>query len=156
VKRKIGTASKTARPRKAPVAEPVKPSSSLLAAAVLAARDARSRAYAPHSGFLVGATVVDDQGQLHVGCNVENASYGLTVCAERNAIAAAVVSGARRITAVAVVTDAEPLASPCGACRQVLAEFAEPGAVVILAAARGSHTVAHTVGSLLPDSFSLE
>ena len=73
-----------------------------------------------------------------MGCNVENASYGLTICAERNAVAAAVAAGARRITAVAVVTDAEPLASPCGACRQVLAEFADPEAVVILAGPRGS------------------
>ena len=152
------------RPRTPPAARPASkaaaaisaPSSSLLAAAVSAAREARAHAHAPYSQFLVGAAVLDDQGRLHVGCNVENASYGLTTCAERNAIAAAVVAGARRITAVAVVTDADPLASPCGACRQVLAEFADPAAVVILAAVRDAGTVAHTVGGLLPDSFRLK
>jgi cytidine deaminase len=139
--------------KRAPAILPL--SSAVLAAAVLAARDARAAAHAPYSRFQVGAAVVDERGRLHVGCNVENASYGLTTCAERNAVAAAVVAGAKRITAVAVVTDADPLGTPCGACRQVLAEFAEPGAVVILAAARGPETVAHTVGGLLPDSFRL-
>ena len=129
--------------------------SSALAAAVSAARAARDKAHAPYSNFHVGAAVIDDRGQLHVGCNVENASYGLTTCAERNAIAAAVVAGARRISAVAVVTDADPLASPCGACRQVLAEFADPDAVVILAGARDPRIIAHTVGGLLPEGFAL-
>jgi cytidine deaminase len=129
--------------------------SSALAAAVSAARAARDRAHAPYSNFHVGAAVIDDRGQLHVGCNVENASYGLTTCAERNAVAAAVVAGARRISAVAVVTDADPLASPCGACRQVLAEFADPDAVVILAGARDPRIIAHTVGGLLPEGFAL-
>jgi cytidine deaminase len=129
---------------------------SVLAGAVAAARAVRVHAHAPYSRFQVGAAVVDERGRLHVGCNIENASYGLTTCAERNAIAAAVAAGAQRITAVAVVTDANPLASPCGACRQVMAEFADPAAVVILAAARGERTVAHTVGGLLPDSFTFE
>ena len=132
------------------------PASAPLAAAVTAARAARGKAHAPYSKFRVGAAVIDERGQVHVGCNVENASYGLTTCAERNAVAAAVVAGARRITAVAVVTDADPLASPCGACRQVLAEFADPEAVVVLAGPRGARTVRHTVGELLPASFRLE
>ena len=87
----------------------------------------RRRAHAPYSKFRVGAAVADEAGRIHVGCNVENASYGLTVCAERNAVAAAVAAGARRIVAVAVASGSRPPASPCGACRQVLAEFAGAG-----------------------------
>ncbi|HEY6478364.1 MAG TPA: cytidine deaminase, partial [Polyangia bacterium] len=93
------------------------------AALVMAARAVRGRAHAPYSKFLVGAAVRDERGRIHVGCNVENASYGLTVCAERNAVAAAVAAGARRVRAVAVVSGSRPPASPCGACRQVLAEL---------------------------------
>jgi cytidine deaminase len=145
----------TTRPPRANPPPPPALTSAALASAVSAARAARDHAHAPYSNFHVGAAVIDDRGQLHVGCNVENASYGLTTCAERNAIAAAVVAGARRISAVAVVTDADPLASPCGACRQVLAEFANPDAVVILAGARDPRIVAHTVGALLPDGFAL-
>jgi cytidine deaminase len=80
---------------------------------VQAARAVRARAHAPYSKFRVGAAVLDERGRLHVGCNVENASYGLTVCAERNAVAAAVAAGAKRIRGVAVVAD--PTATPCGA-----------------------------------------
>ena len=90
-------------------------------ALVAAARAVRRRAHAPYSKFAVGAAVLDERGRVSVGCNLENASYGLTVCAERNAIAAAVAAGARRIRAVAVATAASPPASPCGACRQVIA-----------------------------------
>jgi cytidine deaminase len=147
--------SATTRPARANPPPPPALTSAALASAVSAARAARDHAHAPYSNFHVGAAVIDDRGQLHVGCNVENASYGLTTCAERNAIAAAVVAGARRISAVAVVTDADPLASPCGACRQVLAEFADPDAVVILAGARDPRIIAHTVGGLLPDGFAL-
>jgi cytidine deaminase len=150
-KTKTALATKPAAPH-----GPQAPDSAALAGAVTAARAAREHAHAPYSRFHVGAAVIDERGQVHVGCNVENASYGLTTCAERNAIAAAVVAGARRITAVAIVTDADPLASPCGACRQVLAEFADAGALVILAAADDPRTVAHTVGGLLPDGFQFE
>jgi cytidine deaminase len=90
-----------------------------------AAREVRRRAHAPYSAFAVGAAVRDERGRIHVGCNVENASYGLTVCAERNAVAAAVAGGARHIRAAAVVSAARPPASPCGACRQVLAELGD-------------------------------
>ena len=120
---------------------------------VAAARQVRARAYAPYSNFKVGAAVRDEAGRIHVGCNVENASYGLTICAERNAVAAAVAAGARRLTAVAVVTGTTPPASPCGACRQVLAQFAAPATPVLLAAPRGA-VVTHSVASLLPDSFT--
>ena len=80
-----------------------------------AARAVRENAHAPYSRFTVGAAVRDEQGRVHVGCNVENASYGLTICAERNAVAAAVAAGARAVRAVAVVTPTRPPGSPCGA-----------------------------------------
>jgi len=121
---------------------------------VTAARAAQARAYAPYSNFRVGAALEGEDGVVYAGCNVENASYGLTVCAERNAIAVAVAAGARRVTAVAVASGARPPASPCGACRQVLAEFAAPEAPVFIAGPRGAPTQT-TVGDLLPLTFSL-
>lgn len=92
-------------------------------------------------------------GEIHVGCNVENASYGLSVCAERHAVAAAVAAGVKGLEAVAVVTDTTPPASPCGACRQVLREFGD--LAVILANTTGERTVT-SVGALLPDAFTPE
>ncbi len=130
----------------------MKPRSDVL---VAAARAVRRRAHAPYSRFRVGAAVADESGRIHAGCNVENASYGLTVCAERNAIAVAVAAGARRVVAVAVASGSRPPASPCGACRQVLAEFADPSAPVLIAGPRGA-PVETTVGALLPVSFSFE
>ncbi len=121
---------------------------------VAAARAARRHAHAPYSHFRVGAAILDDQDRVHVGCNVENVSYGLTVCAERNAIAAAVVGGARRIRAIAVVTSTKPPATPCGACRQVLAEFGDEQTLVVLASPTGTATN-HRLGALLPESFRL-
>lgn len=100
-------------------------------ALVTAAWEARERAYAPYSQFFVGAALLAADGRVFVGCNVENISYGLTNCAERVAIGAAVAAGAREFTAVAVVADTGVPISPCGACRQVLAEFGVP--LVILA-----------------------
>ncbi|HMF44794.1 MAG TPA: cytidine deaminase [Polyangia bacterium] len=120
---------------------------------VQAARAARARAHAPYSKFRVGAAVLDERGRVHAGCNVENASYGLTVCAERHAVAAAVAAGAKRIHAVAVVAD--PAATPCGACRQVLTEFGGPSTEVLLAGAKGAVTSGTTLGTLLPRAFSL-
>lgn len=90
---------------------------------IQAAIEARRNAYAPYSGFLVGAAVCDEQGEIHTGCNVENASYGLTLCAERVAIAKAVSMGHRHLVAVAVATEGGH--APCGACRQFIAEFAQ-------------------------------
>lgn len=90
---------------------------------ITAARAAAANAHAPYSHFHVGAAVLDDQGRIFSGCNVENASFGLTICAERNAVGAAVTSGARHLRAVTIYTATESLTPPCGACRQVLMEF---------------------------------
>ena len=118
---------------------------------VAAATAARQRAHAPYSGFAVGAALLDSSGRVHLGCNVENASYGLSICAERNAVAAAVAAGASRFAALAVVTDARPPASPCGACRQVLAEFGDMP--VVLANPEGDQ-VRTSVSDLLPLAFT--
>ena len=119
------------------------------------ARKVRSHAHAPYSKFMVGAAVLDDRGRIHVGCNVENASYGLTVCAERNAVAAAVAAGARSIVAVTVVTAASPAAPPCGACRQVLVEFGNDDLIVELAGPAGKAAQRLTLRDLLPQAFRL-
>ena len=118
---------------------------------VRAAESARERARAPYSDFAVGAAVIDDLGRIHVGCNVKNASYGLSVCAERHAVAAAVVAGAGEIKGLAVVTGTSPPVSPCGACRQVLAEFGD--FPVILANFDGDR-VETSVAELLPMAFT--
>lgn len=94
-----------------------------LQSALEAAGEAAGRAYAPYSNFRVGAAVVTEDGELYSGCNVENASYGMTVCAERNAAAAMVLAGGRRIRLVVVASPEASPAFPCGACRQVLHEF---------------------------------
>jgi len=118
------------------------------------ARAVRARAHAPYSNFQVGAAVLDEKGRIHAGINVENASYGLTVCAERHAVAAAVAAGAKRVRAVAVITPTSPPGSPCGACRQVLAEFAGAEAPVLLASPTGAAEET-TMGELLPRAFKL-
>jgi cytidine deaminase len=127
-----------------------------LAALLEAARRVRRNARAPYSGFQVGAAVRDDRGCIHVGCNLENASYGLTVCAERNAVAAAVAAGATALTAVVVVTAARRPATPCGACRQVLGELGGPALTVILAGVAGPARKAYRLGKLLPEAFTLD
>jgi cytidine deaminase len=88
-----------------------------------AALDARNNAHAPFSHFLVGAALLDENGRIFTGCNVENATYGLTICAERVAVFKAISEGARKFVAVAVAADTDLLTPPCGACRQILWEF---------------------------------
>ena len=115
-----------------------------------AALDARQRAYARYSNFAVGAAVVASDGQLNSGCNVENASYGLTVCAERVAIFSAVAAGKREFVALAVATDGgDP---PCGACRQVMAEFCDD-LPILLVNAQDGQVVETMLGELLPRRF---
>ncbi len=124
-------------------------------AALLAqARAARTRAYAPYSRFLVGAAVLCEDGTVFTGSNVENASYGLGMCAERVAIGAAVASGQQRFTAIAVAGSGPGATAPCGACRQVIAEFA-PDCPVYCAGELGQalHT---TMAALLPHQFSFQ
>ncbi len=92
-------------------------------ALIEAAVGARERAFAPYSNFKVGAALEDDTGRIHTGCNVENATYGLTVCAERVAVFKAISEGARRFRKIVIAADSETLTPPCGACRQILWEF---------------------------------
>jgi len=112
---------------------------------------AYKKAYAPYSNYAVGAAVLGDNGIIYSGCNVENAVYPLTICAERVAIMKAVSEGANRIEAVAVVT--KNGGSPCGSCRQVMREFAEDSLPVFIANLEGQYEI-HTLGQLLPNSFS--
>jgi cytidine deaminase len=117
---------------------------------IAAAGKVRERAHAPYSAYRVGAALLGADGRVYTGCNVENASYGLSVCAERNAVAAALAAGCRDFEAIAVVTSSAPPASPCGACRQVMAEFGD--FPVILAGLDGDQRRT-TVLDLLPDAF---
>ncbi|MGA0868466.1 MAG: cytidine deaminase [Planctomycetota bacterium] len=118
------------------------------------ARAVAERAYAPASQFPVGAAVLADDGRIFVGCNVENASYGLSICAERNAVFHAVAEGARRFVAVAVSTRCATPGSPCGACRQVLAEFADDDCAVLLTG-RDASVTDTSLGALLPRPFRM-
>ena len=118
---------------------------------VAAARQAQLQAYAPYSHYQVGAAVETVDGTVYTGCNIENASYGLAICAERVALGAAMTAGARQFRRIAVVSSSEPPASPCGACRQVLAELA-PDAEVIAAGPRS--VMRWTVAELLPVAFT--
>ena len=114
----------------------------------------RENAHAPYSKFKVGAALLTEDGSVFCGCNVENASYGLALCAERAAIAAAVSAGIRSYRAIAIAADS--IASPCGACRQFLAEFGNEIEVVSVAAADPETMRRWTVGELLPDGFQLK
>jgi len=121
-----------------------------------AAREAQASAYAPYSNFPVGAAVLLSDGAIYRGCNVENASFGLTICAERVAIFNAIADGRMDIVAVAVITASPKLCKPCGACRQVIAEFskADNPIIVISSCAAGASEM-QTITELLPDTFAL-
>ena len=115
---------------------------------VTQAIEVAGRAYAPYSRFQVGAVLVGKDGRIFAGCNVENISFGLTICAERNAVFAAVAAGCREFAKIVIVADTEVPASPCGACRQVLAEF-NPDLELVLSNFRGSRET-FRLSELLP------
>lgn len=120
---------------------------------ISAARTAQARAYAPYSNFRVGAALESHDGAVFSGCNVENASYGLTICAERAAVSAAVSAGVTRFKRAVVVSDVDPPAAPCGACRQVLAEF---GLDLPIDGVGSRATVRWRLSELLPSAFGPE
>ena len=122
-------------------------------ALVEAARAVQQRAYAPYSRFRVGCALEADDGRVFVGCNVENASYGLTICAERAAVCAAIAAGARQLRRAVVATDVDPPAAPCGACRQVLSEF---GLGLRVDGVGPASSVSWTMAELLPAAFGPE
>ncbi|HET9764131.1 MAG TPA: cytidine deaminase [Casimicrobiaceae bacterium] len=129
-------------------------SSSTLAAMKRLAQDAAKRAHAPYSAFPVGAAVLGESGAIHVGTNVENASYGLSMCAERSAIFRAVAEGERRIRAVCLYTPTPAPFMPCGACRQVIHEFG-PEALVLCCCNDDGAERRYALSELLPEAFRL-
>ena len=118
---------------------------------ITAAKQARENAHAPYSNFRVGAAVLASSGRIFGGCNIENATYGLTVCAERVAIFKALSEGERNFDAIAVVTDGERLTPPCGACRQIIWEFC--GDVPVILANLGGQSEATPMRELFPKPF---
>lgn len=119
---------------------------------VEAARAALKHSYAPYSRFRVAAALLDEEGDVHTGVNVENASYGLAICAERTAVFRAVAQGRRRFRAIAIVTPTSAPTPPCGACRQVLQEFGK-GGLVIWMAGDGPEVLEYRLEDLLPHPF---
>lgn len=120
---------------------------------IAAAKAAQQGAYVPYSGYAVGAALLADDGKIYTGCNIENASYTPTVCAERVAVFKAVSEGAKRVELIAVVAG-EDMGYPCGVCRQVLREFGENGTVVVAKDEENYHV--HKLDELLPHSFGPE
>ena len=116
------------------------------------ALQAREFAYVPYSGFHVGAAVLTPDGEIFTGCNVENASYGAAICAERTAIVKAVSADQNTITAIAIASDSEDLTFPCGICRQVIAEFAVNGIRLICANRNGDYKE-YSMNDILPNAF---
>ncbi|HUO88042.1 MAG TPA: cytidine deaminase [Rhizomicrobium sp.] len=119
-----------------------------------AAVEVRQRAYAPYSHFLVGAALETEDGTVFKGCNVENLSYGATICAERNAVFQAVAAGHRKFKAIAVVGDLPAPITPCGMCRQVLGEFG--GQTEVICTNLKKDVMVSTVGALLPAAFDFD
>lgn len=139
---------KAPRARDEPRREPPDPEALLARAA-----EVRARAYAPYSRFRVGAALLGDDGAVHVGCNVENASFGGTICAERMALGALIAAGAKRVEAIAVVGGAREPAAPCGLCRQMLRELVRDGSVVVWMRDTKGRTRSATMDELLPFAF---
>jgi cytidine deaminase len=142
--------SRTAEDPSPPSADPLDPGDALVAAA----RAVRGHAHAPYSRFAVGAAVLDEQGRIHAGCNVENASYPQGWCAEASALAVMVAAGGRRVLAAAVCADtlgSDPI-TPCGGCRQKLREFAA-GDCIVWSADLQQVRASHTLDALLPFGF---
>jgi cytidine deaminase len=132
----------------------VKPNRDVLARLVTAARAAREKAYAPYSGYKVGAAILTKTGAVFTGANVENATYGATICAERSAICQMIAAGEREPVACAVATGGPRAGSPCGICRQVLREFARDMPIALVAEKSGRLTRRDTtLAKLLPDAF---
>ena len=118
------------------------------------AKEVSPKAYAPYSKFRVGACVLSDDGRIYKGCNFENSSYGLSICAERNAIGSAIADGVKKIKAVAIYSPNQENCLPCGACRQVMAEFRPDDDVDIITVTNGQMNV-YKLSYLLPESFVL-
>jgi cytidine deaminase len=136
------------------LAKPLESTSELIEKAKKLALEVRIRAHAPYSNFLVGATLIAEDESLWIGCNVECSSYGLTICAERTALVSGVAQGKKRFVGVIVAVDTDELTPPCGACRQLLYDFASD-AIVILINLRGAEK-RFTMKELLPEAFSAE
>jgi len=112
-------------------------------------------AYIPYSKFPVGACLITDTGNIYTGCNFENSSFGMTICAERNAVGTAIANGERKIKAIAIYSPKQDNCTPCGACRQVLHEFCEDDAQLDVIVKIGEGIKVYTLAELLPESFSL-
>ncbi|MDO8352845.1 MAG: cytidine deaminase [Aestuariivirga sp.] len=123
---------------------------------IAAAKAARLNAYAPYSKFLVGAAVRDERGQIHGGCNIENAAYPQGWCAETSAIAAMITSGGHRIAEMAVIGTGDLLCTPCGGCRQKIREFAKGYVIIHMCGEDGNLKQTFTLDELLPASFGPE
>lgn len=125
---------------------------------IRSATDARKKAYAPYSGYMVGAAVLTNELRIYTGCNIENASYGATVCAERTAIGKAVSEGRRGFKAIAIVGSPKgdtitQYAFPCGICRQVMREFSDPDNMIVIVARGEQDYKLYRLSELLPESF---
>lgn len=117
------------------------------------AKEASKKAYAPYSRYKVGAALLTDNNTIYTGCNMENASYSLTVCAERNAIAKAVCNGDKKFRVMVIYVDSLKLSPPCGACRQVMAEFSDNMKIIY---ANRTKCICAAIDELLPQKFSME
>jgi cytidine deaminase len=120
---------------------------------IKAAKEALKNAYAPYSRFKVGAAVLTKKGNIYKGCNMENSSYGLTVCAERNAVANAIANGEKDFEAIAIITNSKKLRTPCGACRQTIIEFGKD-ILIIMCNLEGKKKV-RAIKELLPEHFEI-